>query len=249
MRPRSAEAFVLRTWDLGEADLLVSLFTRDEGKVRGVAKAARRSRRRFGGALEPLTRVIVRYVEREGRDLARIEDLEVQRSYFEAQRDPAVAAAFGYVAEVVDQFGHEKEQDERFFRLVGSVVEGLSRGVDPRLAARYFEAWTLRLQGLLPDLRSCPSCGRSFREGACYDRGEGELWCRDCATATAVGLGIDGAALALAGTILAEPLASVAGRRPAPEAVAALARLLAAILARFLERPFRSLRLLEEMSR
>ncbi len=51
MRARTAEAFVLRTGSLGESDVLVTLFTREQGKVRGVARAARRSRKRFGGAL------------------------------------------------------------------------------------------------------------------------------------------------------------------------------------------------------
>ena len=249
MKPRTSEAFVLRTWPLGESDLLVSLFTREEGKVRGVARGARRSRRRFGGALEPLTLVLARFVEKEGRDLVRIEDLEVRRSHFEAQGEPAVAAAFGYVAEIVDQFGHEKAADESFFRLVGTVTEALSEGVDPRLAARYFETWTLRFQGLLPDFHSCPACGQPFRGGACYDRFQGELCCRQCSPGVGVGLGIDGSALTLAGRILAEPLSSVAGECPDPESVAALARLQVAVLDRFLERPIRSLRLLEEMTR
>ena len=61
-----SEAYVIRTMTLGESDVLATLFTREEGKVRGVARAARRSRKRFGGALEPLTRVRALYAEKEG---------------------------------------------------------------------------------------------------------------------------------------------------------------------------------------
>ena len=248
MKPRTAEGYLLRTWNLGEADVLISFFTLEEGKLRGVAPRARRSRRRFGGALEPLTRVRVRFVEREGSELARLEDLDVVRSYFEAQREPVVAAAYAYVAEVVEQFGREKESDERFFRLVGTVLEGLAQGVDPLLAARYFETWTLRLQGLLPDLRTCPSCGRPFTGGGWYDRHHGEVSCAACVPAGAGGDQVDASALRLAAVILAQPLDALSRSRPRAAAVAGLGTLMAQILARFLERPFRSLRLLEELS-
>ena len=250
MRPRTAEGYVLRSWKLGESDLLVVFFTCEEGKLRGVARGARASRKRFGGALEPLTRVQVSFVEREGQDLARIRDLEVRRSFFEAQSDPAVAAACAYVAEVADQFGREKEEDARFFRLLGTVLEGLSRGVDPLLAARYFEVWTLRLQGLLPDLRVCCSCERSLLGGgARFDRRQGEMACRECAPAGAGDPAVTPGALRLAGTMLREPLSAVQESRPPDREVRALARLVAAILARFLERPFQSLKLLEELTR
>lgn len=248
MKPRTAEGFVLRTWSLGEADLLVSFFTREEGKLRGVGRSARRSHKRFAGALEPLTHVRVRFREREGSDLARIEDLEVIHSYFAAQREPANAAAFAYVAEVVGEFAREKEADERYFRLVGAVLDGLAAGVDPRLAARYFETWTLRLQGLLPDLRTCSSCGRPLTAEGWYDRRHGEVSCAACPRESPEGERVGRGALRLAERILAEPLGSVAGHRPPDEAVAGLGRLLAAILARFVERPFRALRLLEELS-
>jgi DNA repair protein RecO (recombination protein O) len=248
MKPRTAEAFVLQTWSLGEADLLVSLFTREEGKLRGVGRSARRSRKRFAGALEPLTRVRVTFVEREGSDLARLEEMEVVRSYFPAQAEPAVLAAFAYVAEVIDQFAREKQADERTFRLVGSVLDGLARGIDPRLAARYFETWTLRLQGLLPDLQACPSCGRPLAAGGWYDRRHGEVSCAGCPPESGAGERVDAGALHLAASVLAEPLEAVAARRPEPAAVAGLGALMTSILARFLERPLRSLRLLEELS-
>jgi len=248
LKPRSAEAFILRTSRLGESDVLVSLFTEEEGKLRGVARGARRSRRRFAGALEPLTRVRVSFVEREGRDLARIDDLEVRQSFFQAQAEPAVAAACGYVVEVVDQFAREKEPDERFFRLVGTVLDGLSRGVDPRLAARYFEVWTLRLQGLLPDLRACSSCGQSFSGAARFEPRLGELQCARCAAEGAGATRVARGALVLAGTILTEPLLAVAERGVDRDELLKLARLLTAILARFVERPFRSARLLEEFT-
>ena len=76
----TTDALILRTYKLGESDRIVVFLTRDRGKKRGVAKNARQSRRRFGGALEPLTYGRVGYVERERRDLVRLDYVEQLRS-------------------------------------------------------------------------------------------------------------------------------------------------------------------------
>ena len=80
MALKESEAIVLRTYPLREADLLVTLFTRAEGKVRGVARSAKKSKRRFGGALEPLTYVRAFYEDRERQELARLDSCEVLES-------------------------------------------------------------------------------------------------------------------------------------------------------------------------
>ena len=80
MALKESEAIVLRTYPLRESDLLVTLFTRLEGKVKGVARAAMKSRRRFGGALEPLTYVRAFYDDRERQELARLDSCEVIES-------------------------------------------------------------------------------------------------------------------------------------------------------------------------
>ena len=71
MALKESEAIVLRTYPLREADLLVTLFTRNEGRVKGVARSAKKSKKRFGGALEPMTYVRSFYDDRERRELAR----------------------------------------------------------------------------------------------------------------------------------------------------------------------------------
>src|SRR5919108_3321513 len=102
----TADALVLRTYKLAESDCIVVFLTRDRGKKRGVARNARQSRRRFGGALEPLTCGRVGYLEREGRDLVHVH-------YVEPVRSPLTAAesdALGYVeyfAELIDEWAPE----------------------------------------------------------------------------------------------------------------------------------------------
>ena len=91
---------MLRTQELGDSDLIVSLVAREHGKLRGVARAARSSRRRFGGVLEPLTRVRVAWTEKVGRELHRIDSMDCVRSFSEMQADPARQAACAVLSEV-----------------------------------------------------------------------------------------------------------------------------------------------------
>ena len=81
----SSEAIVLRTWPVHEADLVVSFLTRDFGKMRGVAKSALKSRKRFGGALEPMTVARAYFVERPRQELVRLDQLEIIRSPLSAR--------------------------------------------------------------------------------------------------------------------------------------------------------------------
>lgn len=154
------EAFVLRTQALGEADLIVRLFSRNFGVVHGVARSARRSRVRFGGLLEPLTRVQCSWTEKPGRELHRVDGVEGLRSFADMQSDPALQAACAVLAELTEAFGRDGEPDAKCFDLLASVLEALERGGHPFVLVRYFEHWLLRLHGLLPDLFACGVCDK-----------------------------------------------------------------------------------------
>lgn len=148
----TADALVLRTYKLGEADRIVVFLTRDRGKKRGVAKGARRQRSRFTGALEPLTEVHVAYFEKERREL-------VGLNYAETVRSPLALGssdALGYVsyfAELLDEWAQEADADDRLYRLGASMLDALAAGTPVEPLARYFEYWLLRLQGLYPESR------------------------------------------------------------------------------------------------
>jgi DNA repair protein RecO (recombination protein O) len=149
----TADALILRTYKLGESDRIVVFLTCDRGKKRGVAKNARQSRRRFGGALEPLTYGRVGYVERERRDLVRVEYVEPRRSPLSAADGEALGYV-GYFAELIDEWAPEADPNETLFRLGASMVEAIADGVPIEPLARYFEYWLLRLQGVYqPDAR------------------------------------------------------------------------------------------------
>jgi DNA repair protein RecO len=143
----TADALILRTYKLGESDRIVVFLTRDRGKKRGVAKNARQSRRRFGGALEPLTCGRVGYVERERRDLVRLDYVEAVRSPLSAADGDALGYA-SYFAELIDEWAQEADPNEPLFRLGASMVDAMAQGVPIEPLARYFEYWLLRLQGV-----------------------------------------------------------------------------------------------------
>src|SRR5207244_7778600 len=143
----TSDALILRTYKLGESDRIVVFLTRDRGKKRGVAKNARQSRRRFGGALEPLTCGRVGYMERERHDLVSLNYVEVLRSPLSALDGEALGYV-SYFAELIDEWAPEADPNETLFRLGASMVEAIATGVPIEPLARYFEFWLLRLQGV-----------------------------------------------------------------------------------------------------
>jgi DNA repair protein RecO (recombination protein O) len=190
----TSEALILRTYKLAEADRIVVFLTRDRGKKRGVAKGARRARSRFVGTLEPLTRAGVAYYERELRDLVRINYVEPQSSALSAvARGTQDASALGhaeYFAELIDEWAPEGHADERLYRLGASVIDALADGAPTEALARYFEFWLLRLQGVYPQLSSCPECGGAFDGGAVMPARELYYVCRRCASSGGTALSL-----------------------------------------------------------
>jgi DNA repair protein RecO (recombination protein O) len=164
---KESEAIVLRTYAFRESDLLVTLFTRTEGKVRGVARAAKKSRRRFGGALEPLTYVKVTYEDRERQELARLDACEVLESPLASQVNYPRAVALAHVAELLDELLPDREASDAVFRLALSVLAEL-RSNEFWIPLTYFELWIARLMGYLPDLSECLTCGRSLNGSRAY---------------------------------------------------------------------------------
>ena len=143
----TTDALILRTYKLGESDRIVVFLTRDRGKKRGVAKNARQSRRRFGGALEPLTYGRVGYVERERRELVRLDYVEQLRSPLSAVDGEALGYV-SYFAELIDEWAQDADPNETLFRLGVSMTDAIAEGVPIEPLARYFEFWLLRLQGV-----------------------------------------------------------------------------------------------------
>jgi DNA repair protein RecO (recombination protein O) len=247
----TTEAIILRTYKLGEADRIVVFLTRDRGKRRGVAQGARRLRSRFGGALEPLTRVEVTYFEKESRELVSLNYAEPISSPLWSVRADALGHT-GYFAELIDECAPEGDADERLYRLGSSVTDALEGGAPVEPLARYFEYWLLRLQGVYPSELACAACGRQLgreaADAAVLRPGERAYRCAACAGPAA------GRAVALSGEAVAFLRAAarlgpgrVARLALSPAALRELEAVHRALIAAHLEKDLKSARVLREL--
>jgi DNA repair protein RecO (recombination protein O) len=165
--PHHGEAIVLRTWPFHEADLLVSLFTRDQGKVKGVARHAMKSRKRFGGALEPATHVLAHYTERPRQDLVRLDSFEILWSPLTAPIETLRLAGLQLVTEVLEEAMPDQAPEDNIYRLAVTVLTSL-RSENVYLPTTYFCLWMNRLMGWMPELGHCVACGLDLRSQAVY---------------------------------------------------------------------------------
>lgn len=158
MPARVSETYVLRTYPFRESDLIVSFFTRDQGKLRGVARRARKPKSSFGSGLERLSLVNLSYSQKETRELVNLNSCDLLQSQFDLLDDFDASVALDYLAEVCDQMLPPHEPNERFFRLLAAVLDHMhSRAPGAAWAAiTYFSLWATRLSGFLPDLASHP---------------------------------------------------------------------------------------------
>jgi DNA repair protein RecO (recombination protein O) len=187
MPARVSEAFVLQTWPFREGDLIVSFLTRDFGKLRGIARRARRSKSGFGSGLERLSHIQMAYFQRENRELVTVDSCDLLESQFSVLSDFAAACALDFFAEVCEQILPAGEPSERFFRLLGVVLEHLRSGAPGAVwrATTYFSMWTVKLAGLLPELHVCLGCGTWLEDPehpqrAYFGRHRAGLWCQEC---------------------------------------------------------------------
>ena len=165
MPVRISETYVLRTYPFRESDLIVSFFTRDQGKLRGVARRAKRPKSNFGSGLERLSRVNLSYSQKETRELVDLNSCDLVQSQFDLLSDFEAGVALDFVAEVSEQMLPPHEPSEKFFRLLTATLDYM-RTKKPGCfweAITYFSLWATRLSGFLPDLRSADVTTRAGR--------------------------------------------------------------------------------------
>jgi DNA repair protein RecO (recombination protein O) len=161
---------------------LVSLFTREQGKVKGVARHAMKSRRRFGGALEPATQVLAQYTERPRQELVRLDSFEIVWSPLRGEIDSLRLAGLQLVVEVLEEAMPELAAEDNVYRLAVTCLGAMqisaptsqNRDVGhPHVAGvwlpvTYFCLWMNRLMGWMPELGHCTACGLDLRGAAVW---------------------------------------------------------------------------------
>ncbi len=243
---RETEAIVLRTYRLGEADKIVSLFTRQLGRLRAVASGAQRTKSRYGGTLEPLSYVRLWVFERENRDLQRLNAVELLESFFAMQKDYRVQVAAQYLAEAADRILPEREVNERAFRLLLAVLRSLKQAGEINRPLLYFNYWLAKLGGFLPDLDRCMACGRALgEESGYYGPGSEGLLCVDCRVSGA-NQTVAGATRAVVQRACAAPLERWLSEEKAPAGCWEARRFLEEIIETHAEKKLVTRSLLEE---
>jgi len=242
---KESEAIVLRSYPLRESDLLVTFFTRVEGKLKGVAKSALKSRRRFGGALEPLTTVRVYWQERERQELARIDSCDVLDSPLADAVNYSRAVALAHVAEVLDEMLPDREANDPVFRLSSSVLQALKTGL-VWAPVTYFDLWMVRLTGLLPNLNECIVCG-AFLDGesAFFHPLMDGLMCAGDRRLACDALAME--SRAMAAEMFRRPIGSFVQSYSAKQCGADLRRFLIQRLERHMEKPLVTARMLDKL--
>lgn len=238
MIQRVGEAIVLRTWPFQEADLLVSLFTREQGRVKGVARHAMRSRRRFGGALEPMTHVRATYAERPRQELVRLDAFEILSSPMSQPVDYARVAALEFVAEVMEEAMPEGAPEDAVFRLALAVLEQMQVG-RVWMPVTYFALWMSRLMGWMPELGRCGVCGAGLDGGTVWYSAAGYgVTCADDSRLESIPVATE--SVALAQGMFRVPVGELAREEWPKERGADLRRFAMELLERHLEGRLRS---------
>jgi DNA repair protein RecO (recombination protein O) len=181
VRPEKSEAIVLQTHASRERDKLVVFLTPLEGKKKGWAYGARSLKSRFGSSLEPLSKVRISWMEREGEEIVRIESTELLRSLFDVHRDLAGSLAATYLAELADTFAQSGEASELLFRLIDNASDALAAGAAPVAVIAWADVWILKIGGIFPSPRNCVRCGEALRLPLHFNSEAGGFTCPNCA--------------------------------------------------------------------
>ena len=157
-----SDSIILKTYPLAEADRIVVFFSRDYGKIRGVANGVRRLKSRFGASLEPLAHSKLTFFQKETVELVRIRSSELIDSPMKLFEDYDRAMLASHVADLVDRFLPDHEVQDAVFRLFSLARQSLVLDCPLDLTRCYFEAWMLRLAGVFPDVFRCSMCRREL---------------------------------------------------------------------------------------
>jgi len=247
-RSFGVEAVVLRHSDWGEADRLLWLFTRQMGKVRAIARGARKPRSRKAGHLEPFTQVNLLLAQ--GREIWLVTQAETINAFAALRQDLNRWEYACYVVELLDRFTYEEGENRALYRLLVDTLSRLCLAADPQPVLRYYEVRLLDLVGFRPQLFQCAQCGREIQaEDQFFSAELGGVLCPDC------GRGMQGArpvsmrALKYLRHFQRSGYAEAARARIAPDVMREMETLMEYYLTYLLERGLNTLAFIRRMRR
>ena len=235
------EAVVLKTIKLGEADRIVTLMTRQHGKVRAVAKGVRKTKSRFGGRLEPFTRVdLMLYKGR--KDLDTITSADILTSFDAVRRNYGRLTAAAALTDIVDKITPDRERAFSTYALLVGGLQALADDKGPTVVPAFFVK-LLSVSGYHPELRACAGCGDAARLGG-FSPSLGGVVCEDCYEEDDTAMRMPPERIALLSRLLASEFGEIARDEETDALTSALRR----YAEFYLERPLRSLHMLAASS-
>jgi len=243
------EAVVLRHADWGEADRLLTLYTRERGKVRAIAKGARKIRSRKAGHLEPFTRVTLQLAR--GHDLLIVTQADTVDAYLAIHENLVKTSHAAYIAELLDRFTYEDDTENyNIFRLLTEALSRLEKESDPWLAIRYYEVRLLDLLGYRPHLFECANCGREIKaENQFFSAAQGGVLCPACGVGQPGVWSVSVEALKYLRHFQRSDYARAQRARPAPEVQSEVEALLQRYVTYLLERALNSPAFIKQIKR
>jgi len=244
------DGVVIHRLDFGESDLIVTLYTADLGKIKGIAKGAKRSKRRFVNNLQPFS--YVRIVFSEGRgELIRVDEADMIQPLFRISEDISKVLYGSYFLEMVKEMTGEKEANPQLFELLVTFLTVLNDFPPREEYPRVFELRFLDLMGYRPRLMECTICGKapSSSEGAFFSYRHGGVVCRSCQVNARGAIAISGETIQTMERVLKMDLTEVEGVRFSPVVLAEGKDILPRFVQHQLGKGLKSLRVMEAVQR
>lgn len=246
MPVHEAEAIVLRQYSLSDSDRIIVFITREYGKVRAVAQGVKRPKSRLAGALEPLNHIRLEFFVKEGKELGQVRQAELIYPYLGKSPSLSQVYAYSYFAEMASEIVQDNQPNQPLFRLLLASLEAGEQNPVNQSLVRYYEIWSLKLSGLLPNYAYCSNCGKCVKDDGFFAWIEsGQARCHACAQGRGLRVGA-AAASALEAMMkngpepfMAQPLAK--------ETAMEIERLSQRLLGLQLEREIKSYRMLKEI--
>jgi DNA repair protein RecO (recombination protein O) len=247
------DAIVIRSLHYGESDKIVTFFTRDLGKMKGIAKGARRSRRRFQNALGLFSHLRLIFFDREGMGLVRIEGCDILHSFSKIMEDLKRIFYGNYYLELINEMSGEREANHEAFDLLLSFLLILDAIEPHEEQLRMFEIRMLSLFGYRPNLKRCGLCKKDWEElkenpFVSFSREKGTLVCGGCSKALNNLIPLSLGTARLIEKISEMELEKIHRLRFTPQALSESRELLPRFITFQLGKELRSLKVLREIS-
>jgi DNA repair protein RecO (recombination protein O) len=180
----TTNAVVIRSLNYGESDKIVTFFTKDFGKIKGIAKGARRSKKRFQNALDLFSHLRLIFFDREGMGLVRAEGCDIINSFPKIREDLKKIFHGNYLLELMNEMAGERETNRAAFDLLLSFLSILDEMEAKEEGLRVFEIRMLSLFGYQPNMKKCDLCKMGWEDlqevSVFFSIGKGALVCERC---------------------------------------------------------------------